>query len=183
MKAVQITAPSKMRVVDVEKPAVGAGEVLVKIKYVGFCGYDLNTFTGRNPMVRLSVIPGHEVGAVIEEVGPDVPAELKKGMNVTLNPYTNCGKCAACRSGRVNACEHNETLGVQRNGVMCEYAVLLWTKIIPAGDITPRNRALIERMLEITGGFGADAVIEAVGSPVTYVMAVNEVGSPDGLSV
>ena len=33
MKAVQITAPSEMRVVDVEKPAVGAGEVLVKIKY------------------------------------------------------------------------------------------------------------------------------------------------------
>ena len=68
---------------------------------------------------KLPVIPGHEVGAIIEEVGPGVPAELKKGMNVTLNPYTNCGKCASCRSGRVNACEHNETLGVQRNGVMC----------------------------------------------------------------
>lgn len=199
-------------------------------------------------MVKLPVIPGHEVGAIIEEVGPGVPAELKKGMNVTLNPYTNCGKCASCRSGRVNACEHNETLGVQRNGVMCEYAVLPWSKIIPAGDITPRDCALIEpmsvgfhavsrgqitdneyvmvigcgmigigaivraalrgakviavdldnensnspkggrflchqlqtenvheRMLDITEGFGADVVIEAVGSPVTYVMAVDEV--------
>lgn len=92
MKAVQITAPSEMRVVEVEKPAVSTGEVLVKIKYVGFCGSDLNTFAGRNPMVKLPVIPGHEVGAIIEEVGPGVPAELKKGMNVTLNPYTNCGK-------------------------------------------------------------------------------------------
>lgn len=91
MKAVQITAPSEMRVVEVEKPAVSTGEVLVKIKYVGFCGSDLNTFAGRNPMVKLPVIPGHEVGAIIEEVGPGVPAELKKGMNVTLNPYTNCG--------------------------------------------------------------------------------------------
>lgn len=249
MKAVQITAPSEMRVVEVEKPAVSTGEVLVKIKYVGFCGSDLNTFAGRNPMVKLPVIPGHEVGAIIEEVGPGVPAELKKGMNVTLNPYTNCGKCASCRSGRVNACEHNETLGVQRNVVMCEYAVLPWSKIIPAGDITPRDCALIEpmsvgfhavsrgqitdneyvmvigcgmigigaivraalrgakviavdldneklelakrvgasyvinsktenvheRMLDITEGFGADVVIEAVGSPVTYVMAVDEV--------
>ena len=60
-------------------------------------------------------------------------------MNVTVNPYTNCGKCASCRNGRVNACEHNETLGVQRNGVMCEYAVLPWTKVIPAGDISPRG--------------------------------------------
>lgn len=201
-------------------------------------------------MVKLPVIPGHEVGAVIEEIGPNVPAGFEKGMNVTLNPYTNCGKCASCRNGRVNACEHNETLGVQRNGVMCEYAVLPWTKIIPAGNISPRNCALIEpmsvgfhavsraqvidnefvmvigcgmigigaivraalrgatviavdlddeklelakrvgashvinskienvheRMQQITEGFGADVVIEAVGSPVTYVMAVDEVG-------
>ena len=221
----------------------------MRIKYVGFCGSDLNTFLGRNPMVKLPVVPGHEVGAVIEEIGPDVPAGFEKGMNVTLNPYTNCGKCASCRNGRVNACEHNETLGVQRNGVMCEYAVLPWTKIIPAGDISPRDCALIEpmsvgfhavsrgqvidneyvmvigcgmigigaivraalrgavviavdlddeklelarrmgashtvnsktedvhgRIQEITKGFGADVVIEAVGSPVTYVMAVDEV--------
>ena len=66
MKAVQIVNPSEMKVVELEKPAVGVGEVLVRIKYVGFCGSDLNTFLGRNPMVKLPVIPGHEVGAVIE---------------------------------------------------------------------------------------------------------------------
>ena len=71
MKAVQIVNPSEMKVVELEKPAVGVGEVVVRIKYVGFCGSDLNTFLGRNPMVKLPVIPGHEVGAVIEEIGPD----------------------------------------------------------------------------------------------------------------
>ena len=86
MKAVQIVNPSEMKVVELEKPTVGVGEVLVRIKYVGFCGSDLNTFLGRNPMVKLPVIPGHEVGAVIEEIGPNVPAGFEKGMNVTLNP-------------------------------------------------------------------------------------------------
>jgi len=186
---------------------------------------------------------------VIEEIGPDVPESFSKGMHVTVNPYTNCGKCASCRNGRVNACEHNETLGVQRNGVMCEYAVLPWTKIIPAGNISPRDCALIEpmsvgfhavsraqvidndvvvvigcgmvgmgavvraslrgatviavdlddeklalahrtgatyvinsktedvreRVRQLTDGLGADVVIEAVGSPATYVMAVDVV--------
>ena len=79
MKAVQIVNPSEMKVVELEKPAVGVGEVLVRIKYVGFCGSDLNTFLGRNPMVKLPVIPGHEVGAVIEEIGPDVRLALRKG--------------------------------------------------------------------------------------------------------
>ena len=249
MKAVQIVNPHEMRVVDIDKPVLGVGEVMVKIEYVGFCGSDLNTFLGRNPMVNLPIIPGHEVGAVIEKIGEGVPEGFTKGMNVTLNPYTNCGKCASCRNGRVNACEHNETLGVQRNGVMCEYAVLPWQKIIPAEGISSRTCALIEpmsvgfhavsraqvidnefvmvvgcgmvglgavirasqrgasviavdiddeklalakrigaaytvnsmtenvheRIQSITGGFGADVVIEAVGSPATYVMAVEEV--------
>ena len=65
MKAVQLTATSEMKVVEIEKPFMGPDDVLVKIKYVGFCGSDLNTFLGRNPMVKLPVIPGHEVGAVI----------------------------------------------------------------------------------------------------------------------
>lgn len=87
MKAVQITAPGEMAVVEIAKPELKAGEVLLKINYVGFCGSDLNTYLGRNPMVNLPVIPGHEVGAMIEEVGSDVPDTLKTGMVVTLNPY------------------------------------------------------------------------------------------------
>ena len=249
MKAVQIVNPHEMRVVDIDKPVLGAGEVMVKIEYVGFCGSDLNTFLGKNPMVKLPIIPGHEVGAVIEAIGEGVPEGFTKGMNVTLNPYTNCGKCASCRNGRVNACEHNETLGVQRNGVMCEYAVLPWQKIIPAGELSSRTCALIEpmsvgfhavsraqvidnefvmvvgcgmvglgavirasqigamviavdmddeklalakrigtaytvnsktenvheRIQSITDGYGVDVVVEAVGSPATYVMAIEEV--------
>lgn len=240
-----------MRVIEMEKPVVAPGQILVKIEYVGFCGSDLNTYLGRNPMVKLPVVPGHEVGAVVEEIGEGVPEGLfAKGMSVTLNPYTNCGKCASCRNGRVNACEYNETLGVQRNGVMCEYAVMPWQKVIPAPSMSSRDCALIEpmsvgfhavsrgqvvdnervmvigcgmigmgtivraslrgatviavdlddeklelarkvgatyvinsktenvheRMLQLTDGLGADVVIEAVGSPVTYVMAVDEVG-------
>lgn len=250
MKAVQIAAPHQMAVVEIEKPALYEGEILVKIEYVGFCGSDLNTYLGRNPMVKMPVILGHEVGAVIETVGAGVPDSFQKGMSVTLNPYTNCGKCASCRNGRVNACEHNETLGVQRKGVMCEYAVLPWNKVILAEGISARDCALIEpmsvgfhavsrgqvvdnelvmvigcgmvgmgaivraalrgatviavdlddeklalarrmgatyvinsqtenvheRVQEYSGGMGADVVIEAVGSPATYVMAVDEVG-------
>ncbi len=249
MKAVMIEAPFKMGVTEIEKPEIKADEVLVKIKYVGFCGSDLNTYRGRNPMAQMPVIPGHEVGAVIEEIGSDVPEGFTKGMVVTLNPYTNCGHCTSCRNNRFNACKDNETLGVQRQGVMCEYAAMPWTKIIPAGNIPVRSCAIIEpmsvgfhavsraqvvddtfvmilgcgmvglgaviraaerganviaadiddeklaiakevgakyvintltddvhkRVQEITGGNGADVVIEAVGSPGTYVMAVDEV--------
>lgn len=146
MKAVQITAEQQMAVVELEKPEIKSNEVLLKMKYVGFCGSDLNTFLGRNPMVKMPVIPGHEVSAVIAAVGSEVPASLKVGMAVTVDPYSNCGHCASCRHERANACEHNETLGVQRNGAMREYLAMPWQEIIPATGLTEKEIALIEPM-------------------------------------
>lgn len=249
MKAIQITAPEQVQITNLEMPVLQSGEVLVRIRYVGFCGSDLNTFLGKNPMVKLPVIPGHEVGAEIVAVANDVPSHLEPGIAVTLNPYTNCGKCASCRNGRVNACKDNETLGVQRNGSMREFLTIPWQKVIPAAGLSVKECALIEplsvgfhavdrvqvtdldivmvigcgmigigaiirsvlrgatviavdmddeklalvrtlgvkytinsktenvheRLQTFTQGFGPDVVIEAVGSPVTYVMAVEEV--------
>jgi L-galactonate 5-dehydrogenase len=147
MKAIQISHSQELNIINEESPKTPAeGEVLLKLCYVGFCGSDLNTFRGRNTMALNPVIPGHEVGAVIEAIGPGVPEALKPGMVVTCNPYTNCGKCASCRNGRVNACKHNETLGVQRNGAMKERIVLPWEKVIPAGLLTPKACALVEPM-------------------------------------
>ena len=94
MKAFQIISPLHTALKEIDAPACRAGEVLLRIRYVGFCGSDLNTYLGRNPMVWLPVIPGHEVGATIEAVGTDVPDFLCPGQHVTVNPYTNCGKCA-----------------------------------------------------------------------------------------
>ena len=146
MKAIQISGERQMEIVNIAEQELKANEVLLRLEYIGFCGSDLNTWLGRNPMVKMPVIPGHEVGAVIEKVGADVPEILKPGMVVTCNPYTNCGKCASCRNQRVNACEHNETLGVQRNGAMREFIALPWEKIIPAEGLDPRTCALIEPM-------------------------------------
>jgi len=249
MKAIQIIHAGEVRLADVQKPVPNAGEVLVKIKYVGFCGSDLNTYLGKNPMVQLPVIPGHEIGAVIETPGENTPDNLKPGMCCTLNPYTACGNCPSCRNGRPNACRYNQTLGVQRDGAMCEYIVVHWEKVIADEHISCRDFCLVEpmsvgfhavsraavtdsdsvmvigcgmigvgaivrsalrgaktiavdvdddklelakqlgathvinsqkedvheRLQSITNASGPDVVIEAVGAPVTYRLAVSEV--------
>lgn len=168
MKAIQITHSQELKIVDLPKPEQpAAGEVLLRLSYVGFCGSDINTFMGRNSMALNPVIPGHEVGAVIEAVGAGVPETLKPGMVVTCNPYTNCGKCASCRNQRVNACQHNETLGVQRNGAMKEFIVLPWEKIIPAGTLTPKVTALVEPM-----SVGFHAVSRAQVTDIDVVMVI-----------
>ena len=167
MKAIQIISERQMGVVELPEIEMKANEVLLRMEYVGFCGSDLSTWLGRNPMVRMPVVPGHEVGAVIEEVGADVPDGLKPGMVVTVNPYTNCAGCASCRNGRVNACEHNETLGVQRWGAMRERIALPWEKIIPAGGLDSRTCALIEPM-----SVGFHAVSRAQVTDIDVVMVI-----------
>ncbi len=146
MLAVKIFEPGKAGVCELVAPVCGADEVLVKIHYAGFCGSDLNTFRGANGMVSYPRVPGHEIGATIAEIGSEVPAGFKVGQPVTLNPYTNCGHCASCRRGRVNACENNETLGVQRDGAMREFIAVPWRKVIPCDGVNLRDAALIEPM-------------------------------------
>ncbi|HOS44912.1 MAG TPA: zinc-binding alcohol dehydrogenase family protein [Paludibacter sp.] len=145
MKTIQITDPGKVRLIETTKPRLKPGHVLLKVAYVGFCGSDLNTFKGLNPLVQLPIVPGHEIGAIIEEVAEDV-LNLKPGMHATVNPYTSCGQCAACLNGRSNACEFNQTLGVQRDGAMSEFILVPWQNVIADDSLSVREFALVEPM-------------------------------------
>lgn len=168
MRSVQITSPGEVSLVEKPMPQLTPGGVLIKIKYVGFCGSDLNTYLGKNLLAISPVIPGHEIGGEVEAVGDDVPAGLfTKGMSVTVNPYTACGKCSSCKKMRPNACRHNETLGVQRNGAMCDYIVVPWEKVIPAPGIDVRDCALIEPM-----SVGFHAVDRGAVTDIDTVMVI-----------
>jgi len=65
-------------------PEPGPDEIRVKMKYVGICGSDLESFRGSRRPEFLSTPArlGHEVGGVIDRVGDDVVG-LKVGDRVT----------------------------------------------------------------------------------------------------
>lgn len=144
MKTFHIESAGKTGFGEAPQPVPGAGEVLLKIKRVGYCGSDLNTFRGLNPMVTYPRIPGHELSGEIAAMGADVPATLQPGMQVTVLPYTACGHCSACKAGRANACRNNQTLGVQRDGALAEYLAIPWEKVIVAPKLSELELALVE---------------------------------------
>jgi len=146
MKSIQIIQPGEIQLIDIPQPVLQQDEALVKIRYVAFCGSDLNTYLGKNLLTKMPVIPGHEIGGLIEAVGDKVPAHLTPDMPCTINPYTACGSCSSCRNGRPNACRFNRTLGVQRDGAMCEYMTVPWEKIIADTHIAPLDFCLVEPM-------------------------------------
>lgn len=145
MRALRIESPGQVGLATVREPEPGPGDVLLRIDTVGFCGSDLTTFRGSNPMVSYPRVPGHEIAATVEWVGGEVPADgVRAGSQVTVVPYTACGRCAACRRGRVNTCRDNQTLGVQRDGALTEYLAVPWRKVLAAERLSGRDLALVE---------------------------------------
>ncbi|ODT66432.1 MAG: sorbitol dehydrogenase [Pelagibacterium sp. SCN 63-23] len=143
MKALAIVGPGQAELIDLPQPSPMDGEVEIALAYVGYCGSDLTSFRGLNPLVTYPRVPGHEVAGTITGLGPHV-AGLAVGQTVTVLPYFNCGTCRACNAGKPNACLHNQTMGVQREGAMTARIVVPQEKVIPVSGLSLRDMALIE---------------------------------------
>jgi len=163
--------PGEARIESASDVVAGDGEVLLKVRRVGLCGSDLNSFRGKNPMVSYPRIPGHEVAGTIVQASATHP-HLTVGMSVTLSPYTQCGKCASCLRGRPNACQFNETLGVQRDGALAEYLA------VPSGKIYTASLNLKELCLvePLTVGFHAVARGRVTAEDTVAIIGCGGVG-------
>lgn len=143
MKALVINKPGSAMLTEIEKPIPQKGEALLKLLYGGICGSDLGSYRGGNAYVSYPRVPGHEFSAEIIEVA-DNEFGLKAGMIVTCNPYFNCDSCHSCQKGKVNVCQDNQTMGVQREGAFSEYITMPVERIYDGRGLDPETLALIE---------------------------------------
>jgi threonine dehydrogenase-like Zn-dependent dehydrogenase len=102
----------------------------------------------------------------------DGDGDLPPGTDVALSPYASCGKCPACLRGRFNACQLNQTLGVQRDGALTEFIVMPKEKLYPA-KLTLKELCLVE---PLTVGFHAVARGRVTESDTVAVFGCGGVG-------
>ena len=57
MKALVMHEPGDARVEAVPDPEMKSGQALLRVRRVGLCGSDLNSYRGRNPLVTYPRIP------------------------------------------------------------------------------------------------------------------------------
>lgn len=143
MRALVVDAPGNARVVERPEPSLHAGEALVRVSYVGLCGTDLGTFTGKNPLVTYPRVIGHEISGTVVDVAADVDRSWVD-RSVAVNPYKHCGACAACLVGRPNACRRNETLGVQREGALADFVAVPVERLVASSLLPLDVLALVE---------------------------------------
>ena len=84
-------------------PAVGARDVLVRVKAAGVCHSDAHYRAGKSVVRPLPLTLGHEVAGVIERAGAEV-AQFKAGDRVCLHYLASCGECTYCQRGNEQFC-------------------------------------------------------------------------------
>jgi 2-desacetyl-2-hydroxyethyl bacteriochlorophyllide A dehydrogenase len=144
LKAISLSAPGAIEITDIPVPRLGPEDVMVDVHYVGLCGSDLNTYRGLFPLVTYPRIPGHEVSGVIVAKGDQVPESINTGDRVMLSPYSNCGLCPACRAGRTNCCQFNQTLGLQREGAMTGKFAVHYSQVFSSKVLSLEELVLVE---------------------------------------
>ena len=112
MRAAMYYSNSDVRLVDLPKPVIGAGEALVEVRASGICGSDVLEWY-RKPKAPL--VLGHEIAAEVVEVGADV-RQVQVGDRVFVSHHVPCGECRYCKAGHETVCDTLRTTNFDPGG-------------------------------------------------------------------
>lgn len=157
-------------------PAIGAADVLVRVKTASICGTDLHIYgwdrwsQGR---IKPPLTLGHEFCGVVERVGEEVTA-VKAGDFVSAEMHVNCGHCHQCRLGEAHICQNLRIIGIDQDGAFAEFVK------IPASNIWKLDPAIPEHYGAILDPLG-NAVHTVLAGPIAGQTALVTGCGPIGL--
>jgi len=124
MKAIRLVQPGRpLELQEVNVPAVGARDVLVRVKAAGVCHSDAHYRAGKSVVRPLPLTLGHEVAGVVERAGAEV-SSFKAGDRVCLHYLASCGECVYCQRGNEQFCVSCAMMGKYRDGGYAEFIVM-----------------------------------------------------------
>ena len=130
MKAAVLHGARVVKYQEIDRPAVGPTDVLVRVKVVGICGTDMELYYGTMPFFEMGLaeyplIPGHEWSGVIEQVGAEVDG-FSVGERVTGDCSIGCGMCFFCKKGLYGFCSNRREVGISggKDGAFAEYVAM-----------------------------------------------------------
>ena len=144
MKAMVLSAPNELALGEVARPAIGPGQVLVRVMYSGICGTDYKIYSGAIP-VRYPRIMGHEMIGEVVEAGAG--AIVRPGDRAIIDPELYCGACFHCRIGQTHLCPNGLLLGRDANGGFAEYVVAPATHVFPLPESIDNQTAPLIQVL------------------------------------
>lgn len=119
VKAVKLYEPGNLKVEQVDKPEISAGEVLIQVKAVGICGSDIPRALVKGAYHK-GLTLGHEFAGEIVDCGSDTDG-WALGDRVTIAPLVPCMECEYCTQGKYGLCDTYNYYGSRTDGAMAKY--------------------------------------------------------------
>ncbi len=138
MQAAVLYGPKHVSMEDIAVPAVGDGDVLVRVATATTCGTDLKVFLqgGHARMMTAPSVFGHEFSGTVAAIGARVTG-FREGMRVVANNSAPCHQCYYCRRHLPNLCD--DLLFI--NGAYAEYMLVpervVRTNLLAVPDAVP----------------------------------------------
>ena len=221
MRAIRITGPQHMEVVDAPVPTLGQGQVLVRAERLSICGSDMRTYRHVAPEEEYPLAPGvpcHEIVGVVQEsrsanvapagewspchprspppAGPTaaapstwspMPTASSPSLRVWIPPPPSCASPWAPSSSPASAwapswASESPSWGQGAIGLTFTHLLasagarevvgidLLDERLAKASEqgatatVNPAREDVVAAVAELTGGQGADVVVEAAGT-------------------
>ena len=111
---------------QIEKPACGPNDVLIKIRKTAICGTDLHIFKWdewSQKTIPVGMNVGHEFIGEVVELGSQVSGFVV-GDRVSGEGHITCGHCRNCRAGKRHLCRNTQGVGVNIPGAFAEYLAI-----------------------------------------------------------
>lgn len=93
-------------------PAIGPGELLVRIEASGICGSDVMEWYRAH---KVPLVLGHEIAGEVVETGEGVE-RFRAGDRVAVTHHVPCMTCHFCRSGHQTVCDTLRTTSFDPGG-------------------------------------------------------------------
>ena len=140
MKTLRLEKPgpverSPLKMTELPRPNVGPGQLLLRVRACGVCHTDLHTVEGDIVPPHYPIVPGHQVVAIIDELGDGVEGwDIGDRVGVPWL-YRACGVCDQCARGDENLCDQAQFTGFHVDGGYAEFmlADARYTLPLPAG--------------------------------------------------
>ena len=171
MRAVQVSAPGRARIVEVPDPEPVPGEVLVRVEVAAVCATDLKfTARGSDP----ARIPGHEIAG-----------RLADGTAVGVHPDIGCGMCSWCKKGLTNRCTRRISIGLDRDGGFADIVAVPSDHAVPVDGLPTSVAPLLEPLacclhaVGLTGAERGDPALVVGAGPmgILCMWALRSVGA------
>lgn len=130
-RAMQVSRPGVLELVERATPLPGVGEVLIAVEACGICGADSADIDGADPALQPPRVPGHEVVGRIVALGEHTPGIWQIGQRVGVGRLGgHCNACPPCRQGRFQLCQDQPFVGASRDGGYAEMMLARVTGLV-----------------------------------------------------